>query len=1513
MSEIKTYTLNNYKPGETTFEVALGDIFTVPKGETLKNIDYVSISNTGIAACNKSGMSTATKFIFTPTSNIKEPNHKYDVTVKFTLTTEVTAKDSSVSTKTRNCFIKLILTPEINDDVSKLNVINYMGKLSPDEYMKEHSLKDDLDSLVTKKALITNLKEFGKQISNKVSNVQVFAIRYDLEGGNWDKGNEGRTSFVNSISYVAPAPVKTGYTFVGWKLFRINDDKNTAAALNAENINTDSMIPVGTNFDVLCVADWRRISYELEVYDASDSVSFNPKDVDYSENSKLNDITIIEKLDEEDEEGNPKTNTIKLLTPEKTGYIFKYWTTLDKYGQEIICKNDQHINEIYDQIFDASNDNISRLIELKPHFDAKVFTLHYKLNSNNAKLDGDSTNDIKDDKYVYGTTFTLPVPRRNGYKFNGWTINSLTNQFIINPNDFENVTSDTVEIEASWSAATFHLDFDLQGGILVGNNNYTLEPSKQITLGNPVKTGYDFTGWSCNVNEGSITKDEMTGKYKFTPKNIIDHDVTLVALWEAAKQTGYTLQIWEETVDSTGSFVSNTNDTCVYRLIKAINKTGTTNTSLGLTAADYSEKLGYKIPGGFELSKVVDTTIKADGTSIAAIYIHRKECSITVIDEYDTTASLDSKTTTKLYRTTVNSVGTTTSSNVISGKYGQTLLVYPIFNETYPELGYTCNTSGVSLVFGVDESITFNYIKKNVKVTFDLNNAGSWKVNNSTFNSDIYSIDVPYDAKIDSSHIPTVTNADDVETSKWTIESNTDNSVIDNIEDYKFTKDTTIRRTYSYYSNSIDISTENYDESDFTIANVVPAKYYKNNKISSSVRPIELLKPSFEAYNFVGYKYSFGTEFNNNYITAITRDIYTNTSKNNNLKIKACFERKEPTLDLNSNSTSVTYSNGTLTVQGVTLKAGATEFYISSTAPNTNVNTNLGNKSISNDSGTVFHATIEGTFSTDKNHNTIVIIPAKTYNSKVITGKPFIGTISSISKTNVIVNWVQSYQVYDNQEDASITSISTTNDGTHTNIDDKTSIIASTNAEKVLVNKGGELSIEPVKDGNISITIDNYSLGDADGTDKRNQESNEIIQLTPIKYNKTGKSAILDIKKTSTMIKKSESDIIAFSDSNEYYDKSDNYNKVYDTLGLSTTSAMNHNLSVSNNSAITIPNLASTAPDTTKNKKLDSITYGISFNNNLINNDGTLKNKTTHNSLNCTLYNNNGEPIRLLYIAGAVDTNVSVATNTDTTHSKVAALSDAKIDLSSVANEYAVNNINISISCSTATYVPSTKLSGGLGYLGPSYNMMSDYIVISLENKSISTPSINIEDIIKCSNNKYFKISLGDNFYTVNNAKLTSCTTAYIKCSDLPITGVIVSEITSNTTNICTAPTVNVDNSINDTNKALFIKKDGGTEKLAVNIPIKTYNSITYNIDSSKVGTSLKTAIENTTAMTESFSSNNVVLRDDPLISSLPNNDYITYNSISIDNFNNLEVNYKYATVRRDYESYSATIVGQYL
>ena len=97
----------------------------------------------------------------------------------------------------------------------------------------------------------------------------------------------------------------------------------------------------------------------------------------------------------------------------------------------------------------------------------------------------------------YGTAVTAPAdPTRTGYTFAGWT-----------PAIPETMPAENMTIKANWTVNTYTITYDLDGGTAEGNPaSYTVE-SGAITLAEPAKPGYTFTGWSGTDLEGADNLD----------------------------------------------------------------------------------------------------------------------------------------------------------------------------------------------------------------------------------------------------------------------------------------------------------------------------------------------------------------------------------------------------------------------------------------------------------------------------------------------------------------------------------------------------------------------------------------------------------------------------------------------------------------------------------------------------------------------------------------------------------------------------------------------------------------------------------------------------------------------------------------------------------------------------------------------------------------------------------------------------------------------------------------------
>lgn len=172
---------------------------------------------------------------------------------------------------------------------------------------------------------------------------------------------------------------------------------------------------------------------------------------------------------------------------------------------------------------------------------------------------------------TYDKSYTLTTPTRPGYTFTGWyeNNNKLTNGIW---NRTTNVT-----LVAKWTANTYNISYDLNGGNLNTNKPSAYKTDSVVEIGNPSKTGYEFIGWSVN---GS------SQRYKDYVINNTYGDISLVANFEA--------NTYSVTLDSNGG-------ECSYDLL-----TVTYNESYALPIPT---KAGYKFEGWYNGSAKVESGI----------------------------------------------------------------------------------------------------------------------------------------------------------------------------------------------------------------------------------------------------------------------------------------------------------------------------------------------------------------------------------------------------------------------------------------------------------------------------------------------------------------------------------------------------------------------------------------------------------------------------------------------------------------------------------------------------------------------------------------------------------------------------------------------------------------------------------------------------------------------------------------------------------------------------------------
>ena len=217
---------------------------------------------------------------------------------------------------------------------------------------------------------------------------------------------------------------------------------------------------------------------------------------------------------------------------------------------------------------------------------------------------------------------------RDGYKFKGWLKDSGTGTSVTAAGTSVTVEKDTTYY-AKWEVVSYKITYQLNGGKVTGNPaDYTVE-SEAITLKNPTREGYFFTGWSGTGLTGSAnTKVTIakgsTGDRAYTAKwNPVTYTITYqldggtasgnptkytieseaITLKNPTK-TGYTFAGWSgdgltgsENENVTIAAGSTGNRTYTAHWIAAYGVTLHGNGGSGTNLTFYTEGRGAALPG----------------------------------------------------------------------------------------------------------------------------------------------------------------------------------------------------------------------------------------------------------------------------------------------------------------------------------------------------------------------------------------------------------------------------------------------------------------------------------------------------------------------------------------------------------------------------------------------------------------------------------------------------------------------------------------------------------------------------------------------------------------------------------------------------------------------------------------------------------------------------------------------------------------------------------------------------
>lgn len=305
-----------------------------------------------------------------------------------------------------------------------------------------------------------------------------YTVTFDYNGGT--KSIKSKKVTFGSIYGTLPTTTKTGYNFQGWYILG-----------NAgSEIEVESSTEVKHAANHTLTAKWTPITYTFK---------FHPNDG----TGEMKDLVC-----KYGKKYNLPKNTFA-----RSGYKFVSWNTKGD-GTGTKYTNEQLIEDWVE--YDGT------IIDLYAQWSANVYTVTFDANKGNLNTSQTTKQVIFDEQYG-----DLPEPKRDGYSFQGWYLNTqkIESSTIV-------ATAEDHTLTAKWEPHKYSIVYssnaDTSG--TTETSTHTYDEAKNLTPNGYTYQGHKFIGWN--------TKSDGTGKSyedKESVKNLTPDDgakVYLYAQWE---------------------------------------------------------------------------------------------------------------------------------------------------------------------------------------------------------------------------------------------------------------------------------------------------------------------------------------------------------------------------------------------------------------------------------------------------------------------------------------------------------------------------------------------------------------------------------------------------------------------------------------------------------------------------------------------------------------------------------------------------------------------------------------------------------------------------------------------------------------------------------------------------------------------------------------------------------------------------------------------------------------------
>lgn len=388
-----------------------------------------------------------------------------------------------------------------------------------------------------------------------------YTVSYDSNGGSLITDDSLKTYNIES-TYSLPASIRTGYSFLGWRVKNSNDGIWEAG----------KTYPAGCKFkgmhgNIELVAAWETLTSTVTLALADGETISGSRTLPYAFASSLT-----------------------INSPEKKGYTFKGWRVKETPGSG----NTWGIGVEY--LLTAGEASVTlpggKLgdVTLEPIWTKNTYTITFN-------SDGGTVYENR--SYTVEDTVTLPTPVKNGYSFNGWTVTVHDSDYNWASNGYNGGASlkgmyGSVTLNANWKKTPYKATFNANGGsVSIAELPYNIE-SGTPNLPTAARDGYTFDSWeveSFDVGASWKIGDKYTDAL---PANNYGN-VKLKAVW---KPTTYTIHFsdgkeQQYNIEQTVTIPASTRDG--YAFVKWT--VASTNGNWGDVGTEYTD--GQTVSGKF--------------------------------------------------------------------------------------------------------------------------------------------------------------------------------------------------------------------------------------------------------------------------------------------------------------------------------------------------------------------------------------------------------------------------------------------------------------------------------------------------------------------------------------------------------------------------------------------------------------------------------------------------------------------------------------------------------------------------------------------------------------------------------------------------------------------------------------------------------------------------------------------------------------------------------------------------